>query len=227
MASYNARRRLSLLLNGVAFLTFWEYFFTFAKRISKTPIMKSFKKLMVIAVAMMTAVSFTSCGDDDDDTDYSCFFRGNVGYHSQKCPIQAAYLAPDGENGTGINVVFLADSNVKIGAPQITTPTCDWFVLYLPTKLLGQHTTDISQLYLDGYYFQEANSINHPHAPLVYMGDIYEMEIDSKYEANKYFSIDMKAQLHNGDEFEVHYAGTPYFCTTRIERWILSAPDNE
>ena len=189
--------------------------------------MKSLKKFLAIAVAMIIAVTFTSCGDDDDNTDYSYFFRGNVGYHSQKCPIQAAYLAPDGENGNGINVVFLADSNVKIGAPQITTPTCDWFVLYLPTKLLGQHTTDISQLYLDGYYFQDANSINHPHAPLVYMGDVYEMEIDSKYEANKYFSIDMKAQLHNGDEFEVHYAGTPYFCSTRIERWILSAPSEE
>lgn len=185
--------------------------------------MKSLKKFLAIAVAMIIAVTFTSCGDDDD-SDSSNFFRANIGYRSKTCPIQAAYLGLD---GNGINVVFLADSNVKIGAPQVTTPACDWFVFYLPLKLLGQHTTDISQLYLDGYYFQTANSINHHKAPLTYMGDISSMEIDTKYEANKYFSIDMTANMHNGEDFKVHYSGTPYFCPKRIEHWILSAPDNE
>ena len=166
---------------------------------------------------MATAfTALTSCGDDDEPNPEE-YFRASVDIGSKKAAIKAVYIGKI--DNSGVNIVFASEDG-RVHAPQTETPKCDWFMLDLPLTVLGKTTTNISDLNSASYYFQCANSINHPTAPTVYIGDIYSLQLSTEYDVDSYFHIDMKAELHSGDNFEIHYGGSPYWLDKRIEHWI-------
>lgn len=180
--------------------------------------MNLFRHLSIVMSIAGVLAALTSCGGGDDEPNPEEYFRASTDNGSRKTPIGAVYIGKISDYG--VNIVFISDGNEQIYAPQIEQPKSDWFMLDLPTSVLGKTTSKISDLNSANYNFQSANSINQPTPPTVYIGDILSMELSTEYVVDSYFSIDMKAQLHNGKYFEIHYGGSPFWLDKRIVHWL-------
>ena len=167
--------------------------------------MKAIKVLLTTILLAATAVTVSSCGDDEPspakNNKWTLKKNGTTYTHN----VVAAGIFYSEEEGYNL---LLADEDISIHSEMDNPdPECHWLRLVLPFEIIGEKITSPDDL--DGiyWYFGIQSDDDNP-VEGYYSKDITKVSLNARFIGTK-LSIDMNLTISNGSEYTLSYSGVP------------------